>query len=402
MAGEHHQSNGSGARGWTGVVALGLLTITTYGSWFYGFGVLIGPIHDDVGWTTTTLGLTYGAAHVISGLGSFLGGRLLDRFGGVGPFGVQAVVGGGLLLGSTWADRPALFVVLYATGAGIVGATGFYHVTTAAASRLRSDRPDKAIAIVTVIGALCSPIYLPATAWMVTVWHWRTVARVLALLAIAGAVLALALARGGASDTPGGPTRSPFVALRRALANSSVRRMLAVYFAAGIAFSSVLVYQVPILTGAGITLGTAGAIGGLRGFCQIFGRVGLTGAVGRFGVGALLRASYLVSAAGVALLLVGTIPAGIAYGFVAGAALGASGPLQAMYARQHFEEADLGLLMGLQGAAMGLAGGVGPLLGGVLNDWTNRWSPTIVMATGTLLVAGLLLAPSSRPESAHP
>ncbi len=389
----------TGARAWSGVLALGVLTITTFGSWFYGFGVLIGPIHDDMGWSTTTLGLTYGAAQVVSGLGAFVGGRLLDRYGGAGPFGVQAVAGGGLLLASTWADHPAGFAVLYATGAGIIGATGFYHVTTAAASRLRADRPDKAIAVVTVIGALCSPIYLPATAWMVTVWHWRTAARVLALAAIAGALLALALARGGASEANHGPSRSPLLALRRAVSSPSVRRMLAVYFAAGIAFSSVLVYQVPILTGAGIGLGTAGAIGGFRGFCQIFGRVGLTGAVERFGTGALLRAAYLGSAAGVALLLVGTIPAGIGYGLVAGAALGASSPLQAMYARLHFDEADLGLLMGLQGAAMGLAGGVGPLVGGMLNDWTDRWSPTVLMATGTLLLAALLLAPTPGTES---
>ncbi|MCP5025587.1 MAG: MFS transporter [Actinomycetia bacterium] len=397
---QRERHRGEGHRGWAGVATLGILTITTYGSWFYGFGVLIGPIHDDVGWSTTLLGLTYGAAQVITGLGSFVGGRLLDRYGGTGPFGAQAVFGGGLLLAATWADRPALFAVLYAAGAGITGATGFYHVTTAAAARLRADRPDKAIAVLTVIGALCSPIYLPLTAWMVTVWHWRSAARVLALVAIAGALLALTLARGGASLTQDGPSHSPLAALRGALERQSVRRMLSVYFAAGIAFSSVLVYQVPILTGAGITLGTAGAIGGLRGFCQIFGRVGLTGAVERFGAGTLLRTAYLGSAAGVALLLVGTIPAGIAYGLIAGAALGASSPLQAIYARQHFDEADLGLLMGLQGAAMGVAGGVGPLVGGVLNDWTDRWSPTIVMATGTLLLAAYLLSRSSRPEPA--
>ncbi|MCP4223537.1 MAG: hypothetical protein GY773_09370, partial [Actinomycetia bacterium] len=56
MGREPDEGEGSGVRGWTGVAALGLLTITTYGSWFYGFGVLIGPIHDDVGWSTTILG----------------------------------------------------------------------------------------------------------------------------------------------------------------------------------------------------------------------------------------------------------------------------------------------------------------------------------------------------------
>ena len=81
--------------GWTGVIALGVLTITSYGSWFYAFGVLIDPITADTGWTTTALGITYGAAQVLTGFGAFLGGRLLDRFDAPGPFLTQAIAGGG-------------------------------------------------------------------------------------------------------------------------------------------------------------------------------------------------------------------------------------------------------------------------------------------------------------------
>lgn len=386
---------GSAKPGWVGVAALGVLTITAYGSWFYGFGVLIGPIHDDVGWSTTSLGLTYGAAQVISGIGAFVGGRLLDRRGGIGPFGLQAVLGGGLMLGATWATSVLLFGALYAVGAGITGATGFYHVTTVAAARLRPDRPDRAIAVLTVIGALSSPIYLPLTAWMVSTWHWRVAARVLALLAIAGALLAMGLARGGASAGDAGPSSNPIAAMRAALALPAVRRMLVVYVSAGVAFASILVYQVPILTSAGLALGAAGAIGGFRGLCQILGRVGLTGAVERHGAGSLLRVSYVVSAVGIAFLLIGTVPAGIAYGLVAGVGLGAVAPLQAVYARSQFEEADLGLLMGLQGAALGLAGGIGPLFGGVMHDITGSWTPTVFMGIATLSFSGWFLGRST-------
>ncbi|MGE4566252.1 MAG: hypothetical protein AAEB43_01210 [Acidimicrobiales bacterium] len=43
---------------WVGVISLGLLTITSYGSWLYGFGVLINPINQTMGLSTTALGLT--------------------------------------------------------------------------------------------------------------------------------------------------------------------------------------------------------------------------------------------------------------------------------------------------------------------------------------------------------
>jgi MFS family permease len=365
--------------GWAGVVALGVLTITSYGSWFYAFGVLIDPITTDTGWTTTALGITFGAAQVLTGFGAFLGGRLLDRFDAPGPFLTQAVVGGGLLFVASAMQQVWLFAIAYALGAGVIGGTGFYNVTTAAAARLRPDQPEQAIARLTIIGAFCSPIYLPFTAWLVTTTDWRTSMRILAALAVCGALLAATFAR-GARSAGDGPSADPIAAMRAAVGRPEVRRMLAVYLLAGIAFASVLVYQVPVMTAAGLSLGTAGAIGGLRGFCQVFGRVGLTGLIDRFGVRALLRTAYAITAIGILLLPIGSVGTGVAYAVLAGVGLGATSPLQAMYAREHFDEADLGLLMGLQGAALGVAGGIGPLLGGIFFDTTGSWLPIVIIS----------------------
>ncbi len=378
-------------RGWAAVTALGFVTITSFGSWFYAFGVLLEPISVDTGWSTTALGFTYGLAQVLTGVLSFVGGRLLDRFDVRGPFLVQAVVGCGLMFVSSRAGSVEVFAATYAIGSGVIGGTGFYSVTTAAAARLHPDRPEKAIARLTVLGALSSPIYLPATAWCVTAWGWRPTIQVLAAVSAVSVLLAAAVAGGAASASRGGASAHPLTAMRLALGRPVVRRMLAVYVLGGIAFSSVLVYQVPILTGAGLSLGAAGAIGGLRGFCQIFGRVGLTGLVERLGIATLLRAAYGMAAIGVVLLLVGTVPAGVAYAVVAGAGLGATTPLQSMYARSVFDEADLGLLMGLQGAALGVAGGVGPFVGGFANDVTGSWTPIVVVSVVALLGASLLL-----------
>ena len=378
------------------LAALGLVTITAYGSWFYGFGVLVSPITDDTGWSTGALGLTFGVAQVITGAGAFVAGRLLDRFGGAGPFVPQAVLGGGLLLGATWADHPLLFGALYALGAGIVGATGFYHVTTVAAARSGGTNPERSIAILTMIGAFCSPIFLPLTAWMVEAWDWRVAGRVLAVAAIAGGLLGAWLARGGAS--PGsGPSVDPVAAVRAALGDRSVRRMLGVYMLAGMSFGAVLVYQVPVMVAAGLTLGTAGAVGGLRGFCQIFGRAGLTGAIGRWGARSLLMTAYAMSAVGVVLLLIDHIVAAVAFAILAGAGLGATSPLQVIHAQAYFDEGDLGLLMGMQGAAIGMSGGIGPFVGGVLRDATDSWTPVVLFGAAALAGATVLLSSSPRP-----
>ena len=358
--------------------------------------MLVGPIHDDVGWGTTMLGIAYGAGFVINGAASVVGGRLLDRHGCRGPFLLQAVVGGGCLLAATWATDQVVFGTLYALGGGIVGATGFYHVTTAAVARLRPDRPDQAIARLTMVGALCSVIYLPMTAWLVEAWGWRATGRLLALTAIAGALLATLLGRAGRGEEAA--SESPWRAMRGALGRPAIQRMLVVFFLVWLAYTTILGYQVPILTGAGLGLGAAGVIGGLRGFGQLFGRIGLTGVVERFGADRVLRLAYAVSAVGIAFLLVGTVPAGIAYAVVAGASLGATSPLQAMYARTRFDARDLGLLMGLQGVAVGAAGGLGPILGGLTHDLTGSWTPTILLAVAALASSTLLLGNGSKPR----
>ena len=378
------------------LAALGLVTITAYGSWFYGFGVLVSPITEETGWSTGALGLTFGVAQVITGVGAFVAGRLLDRFGGVGPFLPQAVLGGGLLLAATWADDIVVFGLVYSVGAGIVGATGFYHVTTVAAARSGGASPERSIAVLTMIGAFCSPIFLPVTAWMVETWDWRVAGRVLAVAAMVGALVGAWLARGGAS-VGSGPSINPVAAVRSALRDRGVRRMLAVYMLAGMSFGAVLVYQVPVMVAAGLTLGTAGAIGGLRGFCQIFGRVGLTGAIGRWGARSLLIGAYAVSAVGVALLLIDHVAAAVAFAVLAGAGLGATSPLQVIHARSYFDEGDLGLLMGMQGAVVGLAGGIGPFAGGLLRDATDSWNPVVVYGAVALAAATVLLSASPRP-----
>jgi len=397
---------GAGVSPNRGVVALGVVTITAYGSWFYGFGVLLEIIAEDTGWSTTMLGFTFGAAQFITGVGAFVGGRLLDRFGGIGPFGVQALGGGGLMLASTWATTGWTFALLYAIGGGITGATGFYHVTTAAAARLRPDQPDRAISRVTIIGAFASPIVLPLAAWYAGNEGWRPTMRILAVAAILGAASAAWFARKSASPPSAGPSVSPLSSVKTALANPGVRHMLIVYAAVGLAFSSVLVYQVPVLIESGLSLKLAGTIGGVRGFCQIFGRLGLGRAVERHGARRLLRVAYLGAAVGVSTLLLGGIGPAIGFALLTGVAFGALTPLQAMYARLHFDPTDLGLLMGLQGAALGVSGALGPIIGGTARDLTGSWMPTIALSVaallfGTWFMGRPVVTSGSRPPTAE-
>jgi MFS family permease len=375
---------------------------------------LIESIRADTGWSTSFLGAVYGAAMALTGLSAFWSGRLLDRFGPRAPLGVHAVAASGLMLAALDATNPWLFAPLFATGAGLGGSTGFYAMTTVIAARARPDRPDRAIAVLTLVGAFCSPIYLPLTAWLLTVWEWRSVGRALVLAGAVGAAQAIVFTRssygayrGGSPPSGTAPSVTPsprsIDALRRALVNPAVRRALIVYFLAGAAASTVWAYQVPILQATGLSLALAGTLAGLRGFFQVFGRMGLATAVERFGSVRLLQTAYVSTAVGILALLVGLsgsfdggglVIAAVVFAATAGAGFGASSPLQAIHARLHFDPGDLGLLMGLQAAVLGLAGGLGPVVGSILRDLSGGWFVTVGAVLVGLLLSAFLLGRS--------
>ncbi len=402
-------------RTWAPIYSLGLYTITAYGTWAYAFGVLIEPIRSDTGWSTSFLGAIYGAAMVFTGLSSFWSGRLLDRYGPTVPLGLHAIIASGLMLAALSAGEAWLFAVLFAVGAGLSGATGFYAMTTVIAARTRPDRPERAIAVLTLVGAFCSPIYLPVTAWLLGVWHWRSVGRLLVAVGVLGALQAMiVIARSRQQEThlaAGLPEKGPAAespsarsldAIGGALSNPVVRKVLVVYFMAGAAASTMWAYQVPILEATGLSLAVAGTFGGLRGFFQLFGRMGLTTAVERFGPTRLLQAAYISTAVGcVALVISGaglgantttvSLIAAALFAVTAGIGFGASSPLQAIHARLHFDAGDLGLLMGMQGAVLGLAGGLGPIAGSILRDFSGSWTATISIVAVVLAASAILL-----------
>ena len=107
-------------------------------------------------------------------------------------------------------------------------------MTTVIAARSRPDRPERAIAVLTLVGAFCSPIYLPLTAWLLTVWGWRTVAGGLIVAGVVGALQAAIITsrvRLAAEDEMGGsvrPSARSWDAVTRAMERPDVRRALAV------------------------------------------------------------------------------------------------------------------------------------------------------------------------------
>lgn len=367
------------------VAVLGLVTITVYGSWFYSFGVLLDPIIRDTGWSEPSVAAVFGASTLLAAFGSLVGGWLLDIFGSRAIFAVAAVVGGGAFLVAAGAETGPAFAVSATVGGATFASLGFYHVTQTAAVRISPNGAHRAIAVLTIWGAFASAIFIPLTAWLISTYDWRSALRVVSMCA-AGALLLGAVAIDTRPRRASG--RPKFLSdLGAALQNPSVKTFLFGQALAGLSVGTILVYQVPAMTSAGLVLGTASFWAGFRGFAQLGGRIPLMWMVRRWGVGGSLRIAYLAIAVGaLALAFAGNQVLAAVYAVAAGFGIGAVSPLVGMYSSASFGASSLGASMGLVSLVFLITNAAGPVAAAWVADATG--SRAIPVAAGAVVLVG--------------
>jgi MFS family permease len=375
------------------ISVLGVVTIIGYGACYYAYGVLIGPISADTGWPDAALGAIFSATLVITRAGGIAAGRVLNRRGPRPIFLLAGIAeGGGMLLASV---QGALlpFAIAYAAGCGLVGALGFYHITQAVAARTAPAAPARAIIWLTLFGAFSSPVYLPMTAWLVQSAGWRGAIRVEAGTVGVAFLLAAVMIKNPGGSQAGPPAGRPAGGLRAAWRSPLVRAWLAATLAGRAAVNALIIYQVPVTTGAGLPLGIAAAVAGFRGLAQLAGRLPLTALTGKLGARITLVLAYSLAAAVTLLLFAGGALAPVlVLSLLAGAAIGAVYSLQGVYAYQLTDPRHLGTQLGTAQAVFAAGGALGPLTAGALLGATGSYIPAItIISTGFTAAAGVLL-----------
>ena len=239
-------------------------------------------------------------------------------------------------------ELPA-FAVLYAVGCGLISALGFYNITQPASIRAAVNEPARAVVWLTVIGAFSSPIFLPATAALVNAVGWRSTIRVLAAIA---AATFLAMAALAGTERPHAPT--PTMVRAACLTRCAIawkapgfRRWVLASLISGAGVDIILVYQVPVMIAAGLSIGAAATIGGLRGFAQLGGRLPLSPLLRRLGARRTIVLTLIVAAVGTLLLLTsGHVVPAVLYSLLAGASIGAMYTLQGIYTNELVGESE--------------------------------------------------------------
>ncbi len=375
------------------IAILGLVTITVYGSWFYAFGVLLDPIISDTGWSEAGVTAVFSTSSVIAGVGALAGGWFLDHWGSRLVFITAALLGAGSLFLAAGAQTPAFFAIAGGVGGGVLASLGFYHVTQTAAVRVSPGAEDRAIAVLTIWGAFASVIYIPATAWLVSILDWRVTLRALAVsaaVALAVGAVAIDTRRREHVDRP-----RAFGEVRESLGTGRARRFLVSQALAGLSVGTILVYQVPAMTSAGLALGAASFWAGFRGFAQLGGRIPLMPMVTRFGVSTTLRIAYVAIGVGsAALAFAGSQILAAVYAVAAGFGIGAVSPLVGMHSKNVFGTRSLGTAMGLVSLVFLLANAIGPVAAATISERTGSRSIPVAISAGVVALGALVVRSS--------
>ena len=379
------------------VDVLGVLTIAVYGSWYYGFGVLIDDIGAGLDVGSAPLGLAFGLAQILLGALSLITGRILDRFGPQLLLGVIGPVGAILVGFSGRAVEVWQFVFLFGVGGGVSAAAGFYGMTQAMLVRMDPAAATQRIIRLTIWGAFASPIAIPATELLRGSFGWRVAIEVPAGIACCVFLLAARVIRKVPRHIEFERSATWLQAVTSAARSAAVRWHTVGVFCAYMAMSTLLVFQLSMMRWAGLSAAAAAGFGGARGLLQLLGRLPLQRALRCYGQWVLLGGARLFVAIACVLVLVsGNAVTATMYVVVAGVGIGAISALDGIVARTVIPTGDFGAISGVVTFLGAIGGGVAPVLAGRLNDVTGTPTMAATVASASALAAVVAVGQTKR------
>lgn len=381
---------------------------------FYGFsffslmtvsmGAFIVPLAKEFGWGRTLLSSGVALASLAPAVLSPFFGILIDRFGSrrVALPGLVATMAAIALFG-TVNGSPAQWLALWGFYA-VISISVKTTVWTAAIAHHFSAARGMALAVTLSGTAAAQAIVPPLATWLILAYGWRT------------AYVALGLGWGGLTflicylflrdprrspadnrpaDAPPAcaPTASlagltiPAALRSRALWQINLASLVMMTLTIGL-----MVHQIPILTGAGLSSANAAWLAGLGGVAGIGGKL-LTGALldrldPRLVGGVTLGATAL--AFGLLIDGIRTDPAMIVAVVINGYGAGCALQIGSYLTAQHAGMKNFGAIYGGMTSVVAIGSGLGPVLAGAVFDRTGNYDAFLIGGTIGCVLSGAL------------
>lgn len=378
--------------------ALGALCVTEIVSWgtlYYAFPVLLGPISAQTGWSATATVGAFSTGAVVSAVAGIAVGRLIDARGPRPVMTTGSVLGVAALLAVAAAPSLPWLYLAWALG-GVAQAATFYPPAFAAITGWYGEARLRPLTTVTLVAGFSSTVFAPATAALVEHLTWRGTYVVLALV-LGVVTIPLHLFLLTPRWRPAGRSASgrSYDEVRRAASViRSVRFVVlaVVMTAAGFGLYAATINLVPLLVGRGASLGTAALGLGLVGVGQVAGRLvfGLLSRATSPGP----RVTVVVVVGGACVVVLGVLPGPVgllvAVAVAAGAARGLHTLLQASVVSDRWGTASFGRINGVFSAPTTVAVALAPAGGVVLAELVGGYGPAFVVLGGLAVVSGVV------------
>jgi sugar phosphate permease len=407
--------------GWWIVFCAAAIVFLSAGTFFYGFGLLVGPLTAEFGWSRAAVSIGFSLRTEVGGVAAPLVGVMVDRVGvrRLTAIGI-VIVSIGFVLLSRVHSLTGFYVSIFIIAVGM-SATGGANAATVIAQWFRRYR-GRALGLMTFgggLGGLSAIVF----AELIAEFGWRDALVAVAVVQLVVCMpLALSMRNrpedmglpvdGIAEDAAAAagrravPTTGLELTGREALRSALFWKVALTFALSNFATTAIIVHQIPFLVEeVGSTEAFAALSVTIMTAISLAGRLGFGLAADRYSKALLASVAMGCSAIGLALFstvheewqLIYVLP-------FFGIGFGAAVPLRAAIQAEYFGLKAYGTIQGMLFTASTLGAFFGPLLAGVLYDATADYRPSfLILAIGPALALPLILSThgvSKPPEPA--
>ena len=382
--------------GW--IITFAALGVNLVLGLLYTWGVFQKALVTQWGWSSTMASLPYSVAIIVFAIMMIFAGRAQDK---IGPRYVAML--GGILLGmgliaSGFTKNPSVMVFTF----GVIGACGIglgYSATTPCAIKWFESSKRGLVSGIVVAGVGLAPVYIaPLTNYLIESYGIQQTFLILGVFAIVATVLFSLILK----NPPAG-----YIPVQTTVANQSVNRATDVPWNIMVKTRQFYLLWTMYLLSATAGLMLIGHLPKIAatqadwkaGYYLIV-VLSIFNAIGRILVGSLsdkigrtlaMTIVFLLQAANMFIFsFYDSIPLLIFGAALAGLSYGALFTLFPTTTADFFGVKNLGVNYGLVFTGWGIAGVIGPMAGGMVNDATGSYSISYYIA-GALLIIGVIL-----------
>ncbi len=403
--------------GWY-VVAVAFLTLCiTTGIVFYSFGVFLGPLTEQFGWSRAEVSWGFSLVALCGAFYAPIVGRAVDRFGPrVAQLIGAVVMATGFLLLRGVASLPEFYALM--GGVVSLGSTALGPLSSnTAVANWFVRRRGRALGISTAGISMGGVIFVPLTQVLIARYGWRQAFALLGLCILGGAVPPVALfmrrspesmgLRPDGTPPPGSVHIDLDEELERSWTPAQAMRHSNFWFVAAafaltvMGLSATLLHQIPFLRDRGFDAAHAAwALGATAGI-GVVGKLGFGALLDRFDQRRVIIWCFALQALGLLLLVAATNWVVLAlYVLIYGFAMGGNATLQATILGECFGRLHYGAIAGRMSPFIVLAQAAAVPIVGWIRDRTGTYQPAIALIFVLTLAAALCISRLRLPARA--